>query len=167
MQTSRFQIGLITAMAAGLGATVTSSDAIGYPAGAAISLGANPVWSTGGGLGTGLSRTVAVAPADQDLVLTDVILRPELVDMTCEILMRVQLSLSDGEELARYTVTLDSYSGSASGSMTIHGVNARYVSGIRVPAGDTLTLRTDTIGEGYSCTDEQLNYSLSGYTAQS
>ncbi len=48
MQTSRFQIGLITAMAAGLGATLTSSDAIGYPAGAAISLGANPVWSTGG-----------------------------------------------------------------------------------------------------------------------
>ncbi len=78
--------------------------------------------------------------------------------MTCELLMRVQLSLSDGEELARYTVTLDSYSASASGSMTIHGVNARHVSGIRVPAGDTLTLRTDTIAEGYGCTDEQFNY---------
>jgi len=166
MQTSRFQIGLITALAAGLGATLTSSNAVGYPASAAISLGTNPVWSTGGGMESGSSTTVVVAPSDQDLVLTDVVMSPELGDMTCELIMRAQLSLDSGEELARYTLTLDSYSASASGSMTIRGVDSHYISGMRIPAGQGLILQATTIGEGYSCSSEQITYGLSGYSAQ-
>ena len=39
MVTSRFQLGLIATLAVGLGFSLSSSEAIGYPAGAAVSLG--------------------------------------------------------------------------------------------------------------------------------
>ena len=43
MQTSRFQLGLIATLAVGLGFSLSSSEAVGYPSGAAVSMGANPV----------------------------------------------------------------------------------------------------------------------------
>ena len=48
MQTSRFQLGLIATLAVGLGFSLASSDAVGYPAGAAVSMGTNPLWAKGG-----------------------------------------------------------------------------------------------------------------------
>ncbi len=48
MADSRFQTTLITALALGLGFTLASSNAVGYPAGAAVSLGSNPVASFAG-----------------------------------------------------------------------------------------------------------------------
>ncbi len=42
MVTSRFQLGLIAALAAGLGFSLSSSEAVGYPAGAAVSQDAAP-----------------------------------------------------------------------------------------------------------------------------
>ena len=75
MVTSRFQLGLIATLAVGLGFSLSSSEAIGYPAGAAVSLGANPVWSSAGRLesGEGSRELVVVAP-EKDLVITDVVL---------------------------------------------------------------------------------------------
>ena len=74
MQTSRFQLGLIAALAMGLGLALSSSPAIGYPAGAAVSFGANPLWpleSSGRGIVlalfslTSLAQTLPEAPACQ------------------------------------------------------------------------------------------------------
>ena len=73
MQTSRFQLGLIATLAAGLGAALSSSPAIGYPSGPVVSSGTNPVWAIGGTL-PGETRTVLTAPADQDMVVTDVLI---------------------------------------------------------------------------------------------
>ena len=74
MQTSRFQLGLMATMAVGLGFSLSSSQAIGYPAGAAVSLGTNPVVSVGGGLVGTDSATPLTAPSDSSLVITGVIL---------------------------------------------------------------------------------------------
>jgi hypothetical protein len=48
MQTSHFQLGLIATLAVGLGFSLASSNAVGYPAGSAISFHNNPVVSIGG-----------------------------------------------------------------------------------------------------------------------
>ena len=53
MVTSRFQLGLIAALSVALGFSLSSSDAVGYPAGAAVSLGTNPLWSASGLVGRG------------------------------------------------------------------------------------------------------------------
>ena len=69
MVTSRFQLGLIATLAVGLGFSLASSDAIGYPAGAAVSLGSNPVISVGGTISS-TSVELFTAPVDQDVVVT-------------------------------------------------------------------------------------------------
>ena len=75
MQTFRSQLGLIATLAVGLGFSLASSQAIGYPAGAAVSLGSNPLWTYGGSLRSASSSdtptTLFDAPSDQDMVLTD------------------------------------------------------------------------------------------------
>ena len=70
MHTSRFQLSLIATLAVGLGFSLSSSQAVGYPAGAAVSLGANPLWSHGG-MSNASSAVIFTAPADKDMVLTD------------------------------------------------------------------------------------------------
>ena len=72
MQTSRFQLGLMATLALGLGFSLASSQAIGYPAGPVVSLGANPVWSTGGDAVGEVS--VITAPGDQRVIVADVVL---------------------------------------------------------------------------------------------
>jgi len=72
MVTSRFQLGLIATLAVGLGFSLSSSEAIGYPSGAAVSLGSNPVWSTGGDAVDEVS--VITAPEGQRVVVGDVVL---------------------------------------------------------------------------------------------
>ena len=70
MQTSRFQLGLMATLALGLGFSLASSDAVGYPAGS-VSMGANPVLSVGGVVSS-TTDDLFTAPADQDVVVTDV-----------------------------------------------------------------------------------------------
>ena len=68
MNPSRFHLVLTTGLAAGLGAAVTTlfggQDAEGYPAGATVSLGTNPVVSFAGILGSSATETATTAPAD-------------------------------------------------------------------------------------------------------
>ena len=45
--------GLVAILALGLGLSLASSRAIGYPAGAAVSMGANPLFAKGGELSGG------------------------------------------------------------------------------------------------------------------
>jgi hypothetical protein len=168
MQTSRFQLGLIAALATSLGLALSPSQATGYPAGAAVSLGTNPVWSAGGSTTSDSAGvTVISAPADHDLVVTDVVMTPTSPDTTCEMLLNSELSLSGtGENLSQYNLSLDIYGSSSSANTTIFGVNAHYMSGLRIPAGESLLLRVTTFAEGHSCGGKYVMYSISGYTAQ-
>lgn len=168
MQTSRFQLCLLAGLAVGLGMALRSGPAIGYPAGAAVSLGTNPIWSAGGSVvPDGSASSLITAPADQDLIVTDVVLTPTSPDSICEMLLNSELSLAgSGDNLAQYNLSLDIYGGSSNGNTTMQGVNAHYISGLRVPAGETLRLYVATMAEGYTCSGKYVMYSISGYKAQ-
>ena len=144
MQTSRFQLGLIATLAVGLGFSLASSDAVGYPS-TAVSMGTNPLWSKGG-TSSDVSLVIVTAPDDRDMVLTDLSLSTSYDYDT-------KAGLDVGEEAAgRWTVSGkdgEAYSATTFGmSMT---------SGIRVPAGQTLSLTTQ---------GQPIDYFLSGYYAQ-
>jgi hypothetical protein len=140
MQTSRFQLGLIATLAVGLGFSLSSSEAIGYPAGAAVSLGANPLWTVGGNTD---STTVISAPEDQEMVITDLIL-----SVGYNALGRATLTASSGAVLGEFY--LQSYN-----SIERH-VRHAFTSGIRIPRGESVTLTSES----------RTYYSISGYYAQ-
>ena len=141
MQTSRFQLGLIATLAVGLGFSLSSSEAVGYPAGAAVSLGANPVWSTGG---TPATSAVVASPVGEDLIITDFVMGGSNTYWH-----RVEFTLSDGTVVAGFSST------------GVRPNTVNFESGIRVPAGDTLTMSFECYsGRG------DFRYTLSGYHAQ-
>ena len=141
LQTSRFQLGLIATLAVGLGFSLASSEAIGYPAGAAVSMGSNPVWSIGG---SSLAAVSISAPEDQDLVITDFMFG---TNASSNAVPRIERS--DGTILAHFLVW---------GYGSSHdNIAASMASGVRVPAGETVTLH----GGGTS-----VYYTLSGYYVQ-
>lgn len=144
MNTARLQLGLIATLAVGLGLSLSSSNAIGYPSAASVSLGSNPVWSSGG---TPIEGSLIVATATGgDLIITDIdITGTEGNDYFSK------FTLTDGTVLAEYRMN------DAKGL----GLHRSYQSGIRVPEGDNLILIFDSY---YS--ESAFRYTLSGYTAQ-
>ena len=140
MQTSRFHLGLIATLAVGLGFSLSSSEAIGYPAGTAVSLGANPVWSTGGTLS---ADVIISAGADHDLIITDFFFGREGPTSATTYIER-----PDGVRVAQFFTWGYDRNG--------HYTGANMTSGVRVPAGDSVTLRSTN----------SVNYTLSGYYAQ-
>ena len=145
MQTSRFQLGLIAFLAAGFGHTISSSDAVGYPAGAAVSMGTNPLWTYGGQASS--PSTIFTAPGDKDMVLTDLSLSTDTDHETSP-----ALKLGDGTELGYWVINGSRYS-SHSGT----SVNMSMTSGIRIPQGQRLDLYPN---------GTTVRYSFSGYYAQ-
>lgn len=150
MQTSRFQLGLIATLAAGLGFSLASSDAVGYPAGAAVSYGSNPVWSIGGTINRdGTGDVTLSAPADQDMVVTDVFFNPVYGAGY------LNFTAADGTRLA-YLRAQDGSTGTDEGNLDLH-----FRSGIRVPAGTSVTVTSADSEYSYA-----RPYTLSGYYAQ-
>lgn len=144
MNTSRLQLGLIATLAVGLGLSLSSSDAIGYPAAASVSLGSNPIWSSGG---TPVEGSLVVATATGgDLIITDID-----VTGTESNLYHSTFTLTDGTVVAEYR-TINAHVG---------GLHRSFQSGIRVPEGDSLTLTFDSY---YS--ESAFRYTLSGYIAK-
>ena len=144
MQTSRFQLGLIATLAVGLGFSLSSSEAVGYPTGPAVSMGSNPVWSKGGSFGS----SVTVTATDGDLIITDC-----TFTSTQGGWWRADFQLDDGTRLASFR------------SEHLHDRNGflqHFESGLRVPQGSTLTLDWDA---AYGAS-EYYRYTLSGYYAQ-
>ena len=70
MQTSRFQLGLMAVLAVGLGFSLASSDAIGYPSSSVVSLGSNPLWSRTGTVGHCSTTDLLTVPSGQVAVVT-------------------------------------------------------------------------------------------------
>ena len=173
MQTSKFQIGLIAALSLCLGLALSSGRAIGYPVSGAVSYAANPVVSFGGGVHHGETLTVLTAPADQDLVLTDAVLVSS-TDTRCKRVHRSNLELpASGVLVARFETNspvLDTYGNGAPADPGSEGAY-HFRSGIRVPAGESLTIAVSQTWEnGGSCSGSTssygVNYTLSGYLAQ-
>ena len=141
MQTSRFQLGLIATLAVGLGFSLSSSDAVGYPAGSAISLGTNPIWNEGGEHNSTTPKPIITAPGDQDVVMTYLNIQNTASNY------KVELRLGDGTLLGTYLSRYDRVWDPDLGV------------GIRVPAGQTLYLHWPT--------ENRVWYAASGYYAQS
>lgn len=147
-------IGLTIAIA------ITPQTATGYPT-AAVSTGINPVVSTGGSImGSVGSATAITAPADQDLVITDIVLGvTNTYSYDCEGNFVVEAS-SAGTPLGQFAVghpNLDQ------AQLRSEVISLR--SGLRVAAGASLDL---TLSAPYrACGDlHTLHYTISGYHAQ-
>ncbi len=167
MQTSRFQLGLIATLAIGLGFSLASSDAVGYPAAGVVSLGSNPVFSQGGVISDVSSTTndVLTAPAGQAMLVTDLGLGLAGYTRSCDAEMSVTLSNSAGATLAEYVVVRPDYGnnyGSHSGMIATVGLN----SGIPLAPGETLRVTTNLLTQDCSSGTYQLRYTLSGYYVQ-
>ena len=169
MHTSRFQLGLLATMALGLGFSLASSQAIGYPA-AAVSHGENPVQSFGGTISADTSSTLLTVPTDQDFVVTDVSLLAKSTDSDCMDKIDV-LVLAADTTVAAYNVST-SYEREYFGNHTqADSVQESMVSGLRIPGGDALSLRATsyssfTYGGCASSRTPTVVYTVSGYYAQ-
>jgi hypothetical protein len=162
MQTSHFQLGLIATLAVCLGFSLSLTDAVGYPAGAAVSMGSNPVVSFGGTRNSSGTDAIGPAPTDQDLVITDISLSGNSSHST--------------HHACRWTVSLESETGATLGvfktwsqvnyssySIGNENIFVPLQSGMHVPAGESLGLVVEQDSGGTTCS---IAYTLSGYYAQ-
>jgi len=169
MQTSRFQLGLIATLSVGLGLALSSPQAIGYPAGSAVSYGANPVWSVGGVINGDGSADLLTAPADQSLVVTDINLSVTSNSSGCSGVVDVGLGNSGASDLStadlgRFGLGLsrDNYSYTQYDPIS----STHLQSGVKVDPGDTLSLFADMRWDVYCSGGIAMNYLISGYYAQ-
>ena len=150
MQPTRYHLTLTIGLAAGLGATTSlllnSPPAEGYPT-SAISVGTNPVdaWA---GTFTTTPVTVFSAPADQDIVVTDLHFS---CNYACD--QRVVLTRSDGTLVGSYWI-----SGGYGSSLDGVSVQQSLTSGLPIPAGQSLS--------AVSTGSYTVSYTLSGYLSQ-
>jgi len=170
MQTSRFQLGLIATLAVGLGFSLASSDAVGYPAGGAVSMGTNPIVSSGGVVYVSGSTTLFEAPIDQDVIITDIILTSQS-NLECKRSHRTELSLGSGESVASFITSAAAgrryydYDSSSGGSIQ-HSFGA----GLRVAAGEVVRMAVfQSAAQGDYCSSADsygVHYAITGYHAQ-
>ena len=170
MQTSRFQLGLIAILAVGLGFSLSSSDAVGYPAGAVVSMGANPIVSIGGRLTSGTSTTLFSADSGQDLIITDIVLTSDS-NMECKRSHWTHLTHSGGATLGSFqTTTATGRKWNDHDSSGGDSVQHSFEAGLRVPAGNTVTMDVlETTNQGSGCgssTSYGVHYAIAGYYAQ-
>ena len=156
MLTSRFQLGLIATLAIGLGFSLASSDANSYPSGPAVSLGTNPAFSNGGLVSSSV-ESITTASADQQMVITDVVLT--MASDSCS--SQVDLRSSTGAVVG--TFKLHSSFTNNNGWGNPHRTPPTQVShsfgtGLPLSAGESLEV-AETGGCGVA-------YTLSGYYAQ-
>ncbi len=172
MHTTRFQVGLTTALSLCLGATLavtlSSQVASGYPS-SAISRGTNPVMAAGGSTSMPTSgtatATLVTAPTDQDIIVTDLAISGTSDWSSCSERWPVSLSTSEGTNVGEYTAGI----GSTNDYSFPKELELHLVAGIRVPAGESLQLSTYRDEWGGSCSWSRtatIRWAISGYHAQ-
>ena len=164
MQTSRFQLGLIATLAVGLGYSLSSSEAVGYPAGAAVSTGSNPVFSVGGHLSGTEVIALPIGSEGHAAVITDVILTGTDGSSSCRGSSRVAIQVP-GSTLASFGIGV-SYDSRSYANWEPQLVSSLQ-SGLRIDPGVTATIEALEQYEG-GCTagSFDVEYTLSGYYAQ-
>jgi hypothetical protein len=174
MHPSNFQAGLSTLLALGLGgalATVFSNrSAMGYPGGAMVSYGGDPVVSAGGSVGDTTTTTLFTAPADQDIVITDMVLTVNDTNVYCTTSYTASLVTDAGATLGTTSVGLSRQpqgGGYAAGSYSRYHpfVPIQMHSGVRVPAGQSVDLSVTRRMEN-NCDSPQMHYLVSGTYVQ-
>jgi hypothetical protein len=165
MQTSRSHLALTTALAAALGASftyaVSSSQAEGYPAGAAVGYGSHPVVSYGGETTPGDSFTVTTAPADAHLVVSDVVLAMTASSYGCRASTWARLQDDTGRVLAEFGVSRGNLD-----QTSVTGLNSHFVSGVVLEAGRTMTFTSGAHDANCDPSNYRIRYTLAGYYAQ-
>ena len=174
---NRFHLSLTVGLAVCLGAVATIAlspqDAIGYPAGPTVSAGHNPVVSAGGTTAWNSSVDLFTAPADHDIVITDIVLSGNTDSHRCKAQAWVKMDSASGTlgEFSVGTPVLYTNSWVASGGETNLVVDL--ASGLRLPAGETAQLSVSTEGMNYDCDSAtsapnrvRVHYAISGYLAQ-
>jgi hypothetical protein len=169
MADTRFQTTLIAALALGLGFTLSSSDAIGYPAGAAISYGSNPVASFAGEIAGDDTTNLVSVPPGTDFIVTDVSLIAKSLDYDCMDMIETKLS-TETADIAVYDMSTRYCHGSNCYSDGLN-VNQALESGLRVPAGATLSLHSNlynsfTYSGCGTWRETAVKYTIAGYYAQ-
>ncbi len=147
------------------GVSLSVSPASAYPSGATVSVGSNPIRSAAGRMDPHTTSTVSdviAAPADQDLILTDIVLALSQADSSCKADGMARLQDDTGKTYADFVVSTPN-TGNAAKEQTVF----RAQSGIHVPASTSLTLvwtwnfrNCPYLGYHY------LTYIVSGYLAQ-
>ncbi|MDP2315463.1 MAG: hypothetical protein Q8P41_21375 [Pseudomonadota bacterium] len=145
------------------------APAAAYPAGSAVSYGANPVLAQGGSVTAGSSAVLFTAPAGQDIVVTDLVLT------------RGYTTYSDYASCASaiVTVTVSTSAGTVgtvllgyAGPTTFADaevVTMSLSSGLPVAAGDRLTLAstvTASASTTYCDPNLTVGYTATGYYAE-
>jgi hypothetical protein len=159
MQKSVTSAVVYLSLAAGMSGTVHA-----YPTGATVSTGTNPIRSAAGVMSLGTSTTasdIIAAPADQDLVITDVWLGLVSSNSSTICDAFIQLLGSDGQSYGAFSMRMTQLSGNTmSGLVDFHSS-----SGLLIPAGVSLSL---TFQDRYcsSVSYFELPYTISGYLAQ-
>ncbi len=113
------------------------------------------------------SVSLFIAPADQDVIVTDVLLSSSS-DSYCIRAHQSTLTLSSGTVVGQFD-TSSSWAKQYADWDSSPGmsVNHAYGSGVRVPAGETLTLSASTSWSVGSCSGTYgVAYSISGYQSQ-
>ena len=164
MQTSHVQIGLIAVLSMALGVSMSSSEAVGYPAGAAVSSGSNPIVSTTGTMNLGGSPTatdVISAPDTHDLVITDVLAGLNQNSDYCDGNGELVLTDELGDHYARLPVYM-THMDNAHPTATTYNLS----SGILVPAGRSISVTWNWTRHQCGESNYNLRYNISGYLAQ-
>ena len=136
--------------------------------GTSIGYGQNPLVSIGGSAYDGETKVLLTAPADQDLIVKDIILT-SFTNMSCKRSHKSEFILGSGSILGQFETVSANYNGTH-GSSNALSIQHSFAGGIRVPAGDTLTfVVTESGNYGNNCTGNSsygVRYMVSGYHAQ-
>ena len=154
---TQWQIG-IAAIVCSIGFVLRSIPSAQARFGPTVSYGSNPFWSKGGTLDG------AVVTADtEDVVITDIQLSLFSDDVgDCWFTKEVVLSIPSLGNVAEYSLTW--LHDMSSGGAHVGRVNAQFESGIRIPAGESLTAVVNTPTQN-NCTNHGVKYTFSGYYA--
>ena len=164
MHTSHFHLFLTTALSICLGYTLSSSTAIGYPAGAVVSTGTNPIRSAAGSMDLATTATnydVLSAPLAHDLIITDVIAGLNQNSDYCDGNGVMRIQTSSGEVYAQVPVYMGHMDNTVPGVTTV-----QTVSGLRIPAGTALNVQWEWFSRQCGESSYKLRYNISGYLSQ-
>ena len=144
------------------GLLFSPSPATGYPA-TTVNLGSNPIISQGGAFSNDGTVDLFTTYNNTDVVITDVIFSMSLDNTNgCLNSYVGSFILSNGTKVAELAVGSNNPNW-ASGNLSPYAP-VQMSSGIRIPAGETLTLH---MNQRYitGCGDAQVHYTVSGYQA--
>lgn len=151
------------ALALGVSATLVlkSRDAIGYPAGAVISLGTNPIVQAAGTAGAlSGSALLFAAPAGQRIIVTDVVLTGHGYDSQRNCNFRVGLDTGEAVRLASFQIdTCDASDNSH--NQTAGSIQHAFSAGIPLEPGESLNIVWTYVNIGCD-----LDWTISGYQAE-